>query len=82
LIVSRYGVPGQMAAEFHVWGCEFTSQRIYYYFDGRLVQSLDTTVIPHGPQNIRLVQHAGFPGEGGKAQGVFKQAAIDTLTGQ
>ncbi len=29
---------------------------------------------------IWLVQHAGFPGEGGKAQGVFRQAAIDTFT--
>jgi len=31
--------------EFHVWGCEFTPRRIDYYFDGRLVQSLDATVI-------------------------------------
>jgi CubicO group peptidase (beta-lactamase class C family) len=31
---------------------------------------------------IWLVQHAGFPGEGGKAQGVFTQAAIDTFAGQ
>jgi CubicO group peptidase (beta-lactamase class C family) len=30
---------------------------------------------------VWLVQHAGFPGEGGKAQGVFKKAAIDTFTG-
>jgi len=43
-----------LAAEFHVWGCEFTPQRIDYYFDGRLVQSLDATVIPHGPQNVWL----------------------------
>jgi CubicO group peptidase (beta-lactamase class C family) len=28
---------------------------------------------------IWLVQHAGFPGEGGKAQGVFQQTAIDTF---
>lgn len=30
---------------------------------------------------VWLVQHAGFPGEGGKAQDVFKQAAIDTFGG-
>ena len=30
---------------------------------------------------VWLVQHAGFPGEGGKAQGVFKQAAIDVYRG-
>ncbi len=28
---------------------------------------------------VWLVQHAGFPGEGEKAQGVFKQAAIDAF---
>ncbi len=42
----------------HVWGCEFTPQRIDYYFDGRLVQSLDATIIPHGPQNIWLTSVA------------------------
>ena len=25
---------------------------------------------------VRLVQHAGFPGQGGKSQGAFKQAAL------
>ena len=44
--------------EFHVWGCEFTPQRIDYYFDGRLVQSLDATVIPLGPHNIWLTSVA------------------------
>lgn len=28
---------------------------------------------------IWLVQHAGFPGEGGKAQGVFMKAAVDSF---
>ena len=36
----------------------------------------------HGLILIWLVQHAGFPGEGGKSQGVFKQAAIDSFTEQ
>jgi hypothetical protein len=43
-----------LSADFHVWGCEFTPQRIDYYFDGRLVQSLDATIIRHGSQNIWL----------------------------
>ena len=47
-----------LATESHVWGCKFTPQRIDYYFDGRLVQSLDATVIPHGPQNIWLTSVA------------------------
>jgi CubicO group peptidase (beta-lactamase class C family) len=28
---------------------------------------------------VWLVQHAGFPGDGGKAQGVFQKAAIEAL---
>ena len=49
-----------LAAEVHVhvWGCEFTAQRIDYYFDGQLVQLLDANVIPHGPQNIWLTSVA------------------------
>ena len=31
---------------------------------------------------VWLVQHAGFPGEGGKAQGVFRQAAMETFEGR
>jgi CubicO group peptidase (beta-lactamase class C family) len=30
---------------------------------------------------VWLVQHDGFPGEGGEAQGVFRQAAIDMFAG-
>ena len=33
----------------------------------------------HGLIFVWLVQHAGFPGEGGKAQDVFKKAAISTF---
>ena len=47
-----------LGGEFHVWGCEFTPQRIHYYFEGKLVQSLDVTVLPHGPQNIWLTSVA------------------------
>ena len=32
--------------------------------------------------DIWLVQHAGFPGEGGKAQGVFQQAAFAAFPGK
>ena len=47
-----------LAADFHVWGCEFTARRINYYFDGKLVRSVDATAIPHGPQNIWLTSIA------------------------
>lgn len=33
----------------------------------------------HGLIRVWLVQHAGFPGEGGKAQGVFMKAAVESF---
>lgn len=33
----------------------------------------------HGLILVWFVQHAGFPGEGGKAQGVFRKAAVDAF---
>ena len=57
-----------LAAEFHVYGCEFTPSMVNYYFDGKLVQSVDVTKavmkgnVPvdfeHGPQNIWLTSIA------------------------
>ena len=47
-----------LTADFHVWGCEFTPRKIDYYFDGKLVQSIDATALPHGPQNIWLTSIA------------------------
>ena len=44
-----------LAADFHVWGCEFTPQKITYYFDGRLVLVNDATTIPdHGDMSLWL----------------------------
>ncbi len=44
-----------LAADFHVWGCEFTPERITYYFDGRVVHVNDATLIPdHGDMSIWL----------------------------
>lgn len=43
-----------LAAEFHVFGCEFTPAKVKFYFDGELVQSADATQFPHGEQNIWL----------------------------
>lgn len=57
-----------LAADFHVYGCEFTPSTVNYYFDGELVQSVDITKavmkgnIPvdfeHGPQHIWLTSIA------------------------
>lgn len=43
------------SADFHVWGCEFTPEKITYYFDGRIVLVNDATLIPdHGDMSIWL----------------------------
>jgi beta-glucanase (GH16 family) len=31
-----------LSADFHVWGCEFTSEKVVYYFDGKVVLTVDT----------------------------------------
>ena len=47
-----------LAADFHVWGCQFTPKTIDYYFDGKKVHAIDATVLPHGPQSIWLTSVA------------------------
>jgi hypothetical protein len=44
-----------LAADFHIWGCEFTPEKITYYFDGRIVLVNDATTLPdHGDMSIWL----------------------------
>ncbi len=44
-----------LAADFHVWGCEFTPEKVTYYFDGRIVLVNDATTIPdHGEMSLWL----------------------------
>ena len=47
-----------LSADFHVWGCEFTPTEIKYFFEGKLVQTVDATKIPHGEQSIWLTSIA------------------------
>ena len=43
------------SVDFHVWGCEFTPEKITYYFDGRTVLVNDAKQIPdHGDMSIWL----------------------------
>jgi lysophospholipase L1-like esterase len=43
------------SADFHVWGCEFTPDKITYYFDGRIVNTVDARLVPdHGDMSIWL----------------------------
>jgi beta-glucanase (GH16 family) len=43
-----------LSADFHVFGCEFTSETVKYFFDGQLVQTVDATKFAHSEQNIWL----------------------------
>jgi hypothetical protein len=37
-----------------VWGCEFTPRTVRYFFDGKLVQTVDVSKFQHSEQNIWL----------------------------
>ena len=43
---------------------------------GETLHTLAGPAIKDGLVLVWMVQHAGFPGEGGKAQGAFRQAAV------
>jgi beta-glucanase (GH16 family) len=43
------------SAVFHLWACEFTPERVVYYFDGRPVLLNDVTKLPdHGDMSVWL----------------------------
>jgi beta-glucanase (GH16 family) len=52
-----------LSAKFHVFGCEFTAERINFFFDGRLMQTIDARGFEHGEQNIWLTSIAGNVGD-------------------
>lgn len=41
-------------ADFHVLGCEFTSDVLRYFFNGTMVYELDAAQVPHSDQQIWL----------------------------
>ena len=41
-----------LSSEFHVWGCEFTPQKVRYFFDGEQVGSMDAKEMVHDDQSI------------------------------
>lgn len=50
----KYIKTPDLAADFHVWSCEFTPTAVKFYFDGKLTHQTDATKFPHGEQNIWL----------------------------
>lgn len=51
-----------LSADLHVWGCEFTEKEIKFFFDGKMVQTVDATQIQHGEQSIWLTSIASSLG--------------------
>ena len=50
-------------SEFHVFGCEYTPTEVRYFLDGRLVQTVDVSKLPHGDLNIWLTSIASYLGK-------------------
>lgn len=43
-----------LSSDFHVYGCEFTPEKVNYYFDGKLAQTVNVSKFKHSEQNIWL----------------------------
>jgi len=46
------------AADFHIWGCEFTPTKVKFFLDGKLAHETDATKFPHGLQSVWLTSVA------------------------
>lgn len=47
-----------LSKAFHIFGCEYAPDVVRYYFDGKLVQTVDLTGLPQGDVNIWLTSIA------------------------
>lgn len=52
-----------LSADFHTWGCEVLPDKVIYYFDSQIVQTIDSLVLPDDPVNIWLTSIASFLGK-------------------
>lgn len=52
-----------LAADFHVFGCEFAPATVKYYFEGKLVQTVAVTNFAHGDQHVWLTTIASHLGK-------------------
>jgi hypothetical protein len=59
--VKRIRTP-DLAADFHVYGAEFTPNVVRFYFDDALVHSIDVQAVPHYDQHIWLTSIATWLG--------------------
>lgn len=51
-----------LSADFHTLGCEYSPTEVKYYFDGKLVRTVDVSKMPHSGLNIWLTTIATFIG--------------------
>lgn len=51
-----------LSADFHIWACEFTPEKVKFFFDGKLTKEGDATVFQHGDQHIWLTSIASHLG--------------------
>ncbi|MCU0247255.1 MAG: glycoside hydrolase family 16 protein [Bryobacter sp.] len=50
-------------AEYHVFGCLYTPEKVTYYLDGQPVQTVDVAALPHGDLHIWLTSIASYLGK-------------------
>ena len=50
-------------SDFHVFGCEYTPAEVRYFLDGKPVQTVDVSQLPHGDLNIWLTSIASSLGK-------------------
>lgn len=63
VVTSKWIKTPDLAAHFHVWGCEFTPEKITYYFDGKPVETSATAELGQpSAQNIWLTAIASWLG--------------------
>lgn len=52
-----------LSADFHTWGCEFSAQKIVFYFEGKVVGERDATQFEHNDQHVWLTSIASHLGK-------------------
>lgn len=54
----RIKTEADLSKDFHIWSCEFDAKEVKYYFDGKLVQTVDVSNFEHGGMSVWLTSIA------------------------
>lgn len=52
-----------LSSDFHTYGAEFTAREVHFYFDGKLIHTIDVSALPHHDQHIWLTSIASYLGK-------------------